>query len=92
MQQEETVISLDGTQKEVDPNAAYLVDFSKLKSVNDLVLILSAMGFTFTGSHPYIDQIKQFLNLENPIYPGGQKPVEKELKLPKLNTLTKDGK
>ena len=91
MQEEKTVISLEGTQKQVDPNAAYLIDFSKLTSVNDLVLILSAMGFTFVGSHPYIDQIKPFLNLDNPIYPGGQRPIEKELKLPKLKTLNKDG-
>ncbi len=83
---EETTISLAGTEKQVDPNAAYLIDFSKLTSVNDLVLILSCMGFTFVGSHPYIDQSKQFLNLDNPIYPGGQMPapMNKELKLPKL--------
>lgn len=83
---EETTISLAGTEKQVDPNAAYLIDFSKLTSVNDLVLILSCMGFTFVGSHPYIDQIKQFLNLDNPIYPGGQMPAPKsaELQLPKL--------
>lgn len=84
--EQETTISLAGTEKQVDPNAAYLIDFSKLTSVNDLVLILSCMGFTFVGSHPYIDQIKQFLNLDNPIYPGGQMPAPKngEMKLPKL--------
>lgn len=90
---EETTISLAGTEKQVDPNAAYLIDFSKLTSVNDLVLILSCMGFTFVGSHPYIDQIKQFLNLDNPIYPGGQMPAPKnaELQLPKLKSIKKDG-
>jgi hypothetical protein len=90
---EETVISLAGQEKKVDPNAAYLIDFSKLTSVNDLVLILSCMGFTFIGSHPYIDQIKGFLNLDNPIYPGGQMPAPKEtsIQLPKLKSLKKDG-
>ena len=89
----ETKITLQGTQKQFDPNAAYLIDFSKLTSVNDLVLVLSCMGFTFVGTHPYIDQIKQFLNLDNPIYPGGKMPEPKssDLKLPKLKTLNKDG-
>ena len=92
MEQGNTTFKLASTQ-EVDPNAAYLIDFSKLTSVNDLVLILSCMGFTFVGSHPYIDQIKPFLNLDNPIYPGERKPAPKNenLKLPKLKTLNKDG-
>jgi hypothetical protein len=90
---EETTISLQGTEKQFDPNAAYLIDFSKLTSVNDLVLILSCMGFTFVGTHPYIDQIKPFLNLEHPVYPGGQMPAPKssKLELPKLKNLNKDG-
>jgi len=90
---EETTISLAGTQKQFDPNAAYLIDFSKLTSVNDLVLILSCMGFTFVGTHPYIDQIKPFLNLDHPVYPGQPMPAPKssDLKLPKLKTLKKDG-
>ena len=90
---EETTISLQGTEQKVDPNAAYLIDFSKLTSVNDLILILSCMGFTFVGSHPYIDQIKQFLNLDHPVYPGGKMPAPKntELKLPQLKSLKKDG-
>jgi len=81
------------SEQQLDPNAAYLIDFSKLTSVNDLVLILSCMGFTFAGTHPYIDQIKPFLNLDNPIYPGERMPAPKnsELKLPKLKTLNKDG-
>lgn len=78
--------SMNGEVPQFDPNAAYLVDFSKLTSVNDLVTILSCMGFTFHGSHPYIDNVKPFLNLENPIYPGDTKPAPKKtsLDLPKL--------
>ena len=92
-QMEETKITLAGTEKGIDPNAAYLIDFSKLTSVNDLVLILSCMGFTFIGSHPYIDQIRPFLNLDNPVYPGGQMPAPKNqsIQLPKLKNLKKDG-
>jgi hypothetical protein len=90
---QETTISFAGTEKQFDPNAAYLIDFSKLTSVNDLVLILSCMGFTFVGTHPYIDQIKPFLNLDHPVYPGQKMPAPKtsELELPKLKTLKKDG-
>jgi hypothetical protein len=93
MEQETTTISLAGTEKQFDANAAYLIDFSRLTSVNDLVLILSCMGFTFAGTHPYIDQIKPFLNLDNPIYPGDKMPAPKNdgLKLPKLQTINKDG-
>jgi len=88
MSEQHTKITLAGT-KEFDPNAAYLIDFSKLTSVNDLVTILSCMGFTFVGTHPYIENIKPFLNLENPIYPGDIKaaPTKSEIKLPKLKTL-----
>lgn len=90
---EQTKITLDTSAYEpkLDPQAAYLVDFSKLTSVNDLVLILSAMGFTFAGSHPFIDQVRPFLALDNPIYPGGPKPEKKEMSLPKLQKIKKDG-
>jgi hypothetical protein len=71
--------------KPVDPTALYLVDFSKLNSVNDLVVILSAMGISFAGSHPHFEVVKAFLNLDNPIYLNEEdKPKEKELKFPKL--------
>lgn len=91
-EQSNTTFKLAGTQ-EVDPNAAYLVDFSKLTSVNDLVTILACMGFTFVGSHPYIDQVKPFLNLENPMYPGDKKPAptKSDLKMPKLKPVKPNG-
>lgn len=80
-----TSISLDGTTKAADPNSIYLVDFSKMNSVNDLVLILSAMGISFAGSHPHFDAVKPFLNLDNPIQlPQQGIAEEKEIKLPKL--------
>lgn len=58
--------TLDGTVKNIKEDHAYLVDFSKLSSVNDLMLVLSAMGISFPGNHPFIEQIKPFLNLDNP--------------------------
>lgn len=57
---------LDG-KKEVNPNYAYLIDFSKMQSVNDLILVLSSFGFSIQGNHPFIEQLKPFLNLDNPI-------------------------
>ena len=79
--------TLDGT-KPVDPNSLYLVDFTKIQSVNDLVLILASMGISFSGSHPHFEQVKGFLNLDNPIQLNQERPVEsKEIKLPKLKVV-----
>jgi len=83
-----TSITLDGATKAGDPNSIYLVDFSKMNSVNDLVLILSAMGISFAGSHPHFDAVKPFLNLDNPIPLEQPKPSPgKEIKLPKLKPI-----
>lgn len=96
-QGEKSIFTLDGVTKELDPNASYLIDFSKLTSVNDLVLILSAMGITFHGQHPHIELIKPFLNLEHPIDLNGNmqrqaapKAEVKEMVLPKLKAIKKD--
>jgi len=76
--------TLDGTPK-VDPNALYVVDFSKITSVNDLVLILASMGISFSATHPHFEQVKQFLNLDNPIQLNQERPAEpKQMNLPKL--------
>ena len=80
---EETTFSLEGTQTEVDVNAIYMVDWTKMTSVNDMVLILASMAIGFPGNHPNIEQLKPFLNLENPIKREGQ-PEKKSLDLPKL--------
>jgi hypothetical protein len=57
--------TIDGIgTKPADPKALYLVDFTKLNSVNDLVVILSAMGISFAGSHPHFEVVKGFLNLD----------------------------
>lgn len=66
--------TLSGEVGTVDKNKAYLVDFSKFQSVNDLVLVLSAMGISFPGDHPFIEQVKPFLNLENAIDIPGRGP------------------
>ena len=58
--------SMVGTN-EIDPQKAYLVDFSKMQSVNDLVMVLSALGISIKGDHPFINELKPFLNLDKPI-------------------------
>ena len=75
--------TLTGTTTEIKKDHAYLVDFSKLASVNDLILILSAMGISFPGNHPFINEVKPFLNLENPF------PLEQPKK-PEFIPLKKD--
>jgi hypothetical protein len=85
-------ISYAQTPKEqeikVDENAVYMVDWSKMTSVNDMILILASMAIGFPGNHPNIEQLKPFLNLQSPIKPQGQ-PEKKSLDLPKLKNLKK---
>jgi hypothetical protein len=56
--------TLETTPKE---STFYFVDFSKMNKVEDLVLVLSAMGFGIENKNPYFEQLKPFLNLDNPI-------------------------
>ena len=91
LEQTATKATLDGTPT-TEQNSLYLVDFSKMNSVNDLVVILSAMGISFAGSHPHFEVVKPFLNLNNPIKlpPQPNAPevsVKKEFSLPKLKQL-----
>jgi hypothetical protein len=76
-------------KQEVDTNAVYIIDFSKLESVNDLVIILGAMGISFSPTHPHWELVKKFANLDNPIYPNQGIPLQKkeEMKLPKLKPI-----
>ena len=84
--------TVEGETNKVLKDHAYMVDFSKLTSVNDLILILSAVGFSFPGDHPFIEMIKPFLALENPIpLPKRPMPEMKEVTLPKLKTIKPNG-
>jgi hypothetical protein len=51
-------------------NAYYFIDYTKLSSVNDLMLVLGAVGFNFHTSHPHFEAVKHFLDLTNPIVPN----------------------
>ena len=83
---EQTTFTLEGTQTEINPDSIYMVDFSRMQSVNDMVLILASMAIAFPGNHPNIEQLKPFLNLDNPIQKQVA-PVEKSVQLPKLKSL-----
>ena len=79
--------SMEGEVKQVDKDAMYVVDFSRITSVNDLVLIFASMGITFHAQHPMFEGVKRFVDLDNPIYPNQQQqpqPQRTEMKLPKL--------
>ena len=53
--------NLDGTPvNNIDMNSLYLIDFSKCESVNDLMIILSSIGFTFSPYHPGFETILKF--------------------------------
>ena len=82
----ETTTTLQKTELLVDDNAVYMVDWSKMTSVNDMILILASMAIGFPGNHPNIQQLKPFLNLQSPIKREPQ-PETKSVALPKLKTL-----
>jgi hypothetical protein len=75
--------TLDGTPT-INKDALYFIDFSKMNRMEDLILILASIGFSFSPSHPHWEILKQFVNLENPILPG-QQTTAPDIKLPKLN-------
>ena len=70
----------------VDENAIYMVDWSKMTSVNDMILILASMAIGFPGNHPNIQALKPFLNLQNPIKQQSQLDA-KSVALPKLKSI-----
>jgi hypothetical protein len=78
-----------GEAPKVDDKAVYLIDFSKLESVNDLILIISALGISFSPTHPHWGLVSKFANLANPIYPNQGIPLQKaeEVKLPQLKPI-----
>ena len=68
-----------------------MVDFSRCTSVNDLMIILSSIGFTFSPYHPAFETLTPFLDLSKPIPARQPMPQaeQKDLKLPKLKQIKK---
>jgi hypothetical protein len=83
--------TLDG-KPAVDNDSVYLVDFSKMQRVEDLITVLAAVGFSFSPMHPQFQNIVHLLDLNRPIKIGQpQQTPAKEIKLPKLKAVKKDG-
>lgn len=86
--------TLDGTPV-IQQDAVYLVDFSKMQRVEDLIVILAAIGFSFSPQHPQFGNIQHLLDLSKPIQIGNPQQVgqaqEKKIDLPKLKVIKKDG-
>lgn len=74
--------TLNGETK-VKEGYMYMIDFSKLESVNDLILILASMGIVFPFDHPNIQQLGKFLNVNNPIPIPNQQPKAEFIPLKK---------
>lgn len=72
-----TFVDINGerTNKSVElrEDSMYLVDFSKLNSVQDLITVFAAMGVSFHKSHPHIELVKPFLAVDSPV-PFPQQP------------------
>ena len=75
--------NLDGTIN-INENAVYLVDFSRMQKVEDLIIVLQAVGFSFSPKHPQFQNIQHLLDLNRPIEIGSPQPKQQEIKLPKL--------
>jgi hypothetical protein len=67
-----------GSTVELDNDALYPLDFTKFKTVADIMNILSVIGFQFSPTHPEFDKIKHLINENAPQYPELQKFVDGE--------------
>lgn len=90
MKTEQATFPTMGTKQEqkLDPNAFYNIDWNKVRSIEDLALIIAAVGFNFVGNHPRIDVVKHLLDYDNPMYPPAppkqEQPKLKKIELPKI--------
>ena len=82
-----TTFKLD---KQIDKEALYFIDWSKLKDINDLVMIIASLGISLSPTHPSWSQIEHLMDLDRPIKQGQpNQPEMKPLELPKLKQIKK---
>jgi hypothetical protein len=68
-------------------DAFYLIDYNKVKTIEDVKAIFEAIAFNFVGNHPRINTVKHLLDLKNPLVPPAEYEVETDLsKLDELET------
>jgi hypothetical protein len=66
MEFQQSTGSLDFTTKK-EEEFFYFVEWSKVQNVEQMVLILQAMGFGISSKHVHFESIKEFLNLDYPV-------------------------
>ena len=82
MNEQKTTITLD---KAIDKDALYFIDWSKLKDINDLIMIIASLGISMSPMHPAWKQIEHLMDLDRPVKPGQpNQPEMKPVELPKL--------
>lgn len=57
----------ESINKTTNEEIFYFVAFDKMKSVEDLILVMSAMGFGLSNKHFHFDKIKHLLDLDRPV-------------------------
>jgi len=57
----------ESLNKTTNEEIFYFIDFSKLRSVEDLITVMAAMGFGLSNKHFQFENIKQFLDLDRPV-------------------------
>jgi len=57
--------SLDGLKTE-ETEKLFLIDFSKITNVQELVMCLASIGLSISNKNPMFEQIKPFLALDQP--------------------------
>lgn len=60
-----SILNTDGSQKTeptINPAGYYFIDWRKLTKIEDLIIILDAVGFNFSPSHPRFENVKPFLD------------------------------
>jgi hypothetical protein len=84
--EQNTTIKLD---RNIDKDALYFIDWSKLRDVNDLVLIIASLGISMSPMHPAWEQIEHLMDLSRPVKPGEPQTKMEKIELPKLKMVKK---
>jgi hypothetical protein len=83
--EQKTTIKLD---RNIDKDALYFIDWSKLSDINDLILIIASLGISMSPLHPAWSDIEHLMDLDRPVKPGQpNQPEMKKVELPKLKRI-----
>jgi hypothetical protein len=79
--------SLDDFSPSNQTEKLYLIDFSKITNVNELVMCIASVGLTISSKNPMFNEVRQFLLLDQPFEIPSEEPKEKKINLPKLKQI-----